>query len=178
MNEQSGFDLTEAFANLSDPLPGEIEHWKSLASGENLIGQESNSALPEKIISQRSHSPGRISRNSISSSPATSPSLSDSNFSQTSTVGTATSSSPFKLDVDAKDKFASSLTETIQVLSSSTLGSSIRRFHPAVDSARISIPTAHIYGKNDPYFSQSLQLVDMCKKDLLHVMVGLRPQGS
>ena len=35
-------------------------------------------------------------------------------------------------------------------------------FHPSVDSVRISIPTAHIYGKTDPWRSHSMDLVHLC----------------
>ena len=38
----------------------------------------------------------------------------------------------------------------------------IRRFHASVDKLRIGIPTAHIYGKADPYYGQSLELAKLC----------------
>jgi hypothetical protein len=39
----------------------------------------------------------------------------------------------------------------------------IKRFHPAVDKHRIAIPTAHIYGRQDPYYNQSLDLIKLCE---------------
>ena len=36
-------------------------------------------------------------------------------------------------------------------------------FHPSVDSVRISIPMAHIYGKTDPWRSHSMDLVHLCR---------------
>jgi hypothetical protein len=176
VDERSGFDLTKVFANLNDPLPGEIGHWKRLASGEQPLWEASNSLLPDQIIPQyRSDFPEPISRTSISSSPTT---IFESG--QASTEYTATPYSPLEAEAQGKDKyvFASSLTEKIEVQSMSTTTSSrICRFHPILDSVRISIPTAHIYGKYDPYFSQSLQLVDMCKKDLVNAVASCKPKG-
>lgn len=42
-------------------------------------------------------------------------------------------------------------------------GPVIQRFHPAVDKQRIAIPTAHIYGRRDPYYNQSLDLIKLCE---------------
>jgi hypothetical protein len=39
----------------------------------------------------------------------------------------------------------------------------VRRLHPSVDTLRICIPTAHIYGSRDPYFRQSLALAKLCE---------------
>lgn len=36
-------------------------------------------------------------------------------------------------------------------------------FHPTVDAVRISIPTAHIYGKTDPWRRHSMDLVQLCR---------------
>lgn len=38
----------------------------------------------------------------------------------------------------------------------------VRRIHPQIETARISIPTAHIYGKQDPYYRQSIELSKLC----------------
>lgn len=38
----------------------------------------------------------------------------------------------------------------------------IRRFSPRTQKDKISIPTTHIFGKNDPYRLQSLQLSKLC----------------
>lgn len=38
----------------------------------------------------------------------------------------------------------------------------VRRFHPTVDKLRINIPTAHIYGRLDPYYRQSMELAKLC----------------
>ena len=47
----------------------------------------------------------------------------------------------------------------------------IRHFHP--DSTppppKISIPVAHIYGRKDPYYTQSLQLVRLCDQTVSSV---------
>ena len=47
----------------------------------------------------------------------------------------------------------------------------LRQYHPDALPAppKISIPTAHIYGRRDPYHSQSLQLVRMCDQSLTAV---------
>lgn len=39
----------------------------------------------------------------------------------------------------------------------------VRRLHPSVDTLRIGIPTAHIYGSKDPYYRQSLELARLCE---------------
>jgi hypothetical protein len=39
----------------------------------------------------------------------------------------------------------------------------VRRLHPASDTLRIGIPTAHIYGSKDPYYRQSLGLAGLCE---------------
>ena len=38
-------------------------------------------------------------------------------------------------------------------------------FHPTVDTVRINIPTAHIYGRKDPWRRHSLDLVRLCRKE-------------
>ncbi|CAG8395007.1 unnamed protein product [Penicillium salamii] len=38
----------------------------------------------------------------------------------------------------------------------------VRRYHPAVDTRRIEIPTVHIYGRHDPYRAQSIDLQGLC----------------
>lgn len=42
-------------------------------------------------------------------------------------------------------------------------------FHPTVDSIRIEIPTAHIYGLKDPWRLHSKDLVRLCSEDLTSV---------
>ena len=42
-------------------------------------------------------------------------------------------------------------------------------FHPTVDSIRIQIPTAHIYGQKDPWYLHSKELVKLCSKDVASV---------
>lgn len=39
-------------------------------------------------------------------------------------------------------------------------------FHPSVDSVRISIPVAHVYGQRDPWRLHSKELVALCKPEL------------
>ena len=42
-------------------------------------------------------------------------------------------------------------------------------FHPTVDSVRIDVPTAHIYGWKDPWRLHSMDLVKLCSDDLASV---------
>lgn len=42
-------------------------------------------------------------------------------------------------------------------------------FHPAVDSIRIQVPTAHIYGWNDPWYLHSKDLARLCSENLTSV---------
>lgn len=42
----------------------------------------------------------------------------------------------------------------------------IYSWHPLLNSSRIKIPSAHIYGRRDPYISQSKELVNFCSPDL------------
>ena len=38
-------------------------------------------------------------------------------------------------------------------------------FHPSIDSIRIDIPTAHIYGRDDIWRLHSLDLAQLCRQD-------------
>ncbi len=43
-------------------------------------------------------------------------------------------------------------------------------FHSSVDSFRIHIPVAHIYGRLDPWYRHSVDLVGLCEKNLSSVL--------
>ncbi|KAJ6150441.1 hypothetical protein N7471_001640 [Penicillium samsonianum] len=49
-------------------------------------------------------------------------------------------------------------------------GSFYQMFHPTVDSARISIPVAHVYGSNDPWIRHSIDLVGLCDSEKTYVV--------
>jgi pimeloyl-ACP methyl ester carboxylesterase len=92
-------------------------------------------------------------------SPISASSSSSSSSSTYSSTSASSTSSPSSSRASSPTGFASS----------SFIGGDkqILRFHAAADAERIAIPTAHIFGRQDPYYKESLQLVELCAGELV-----------
>jgi hypothetical protein len=177
VDQVSGFELTRVFKYINDPLSGDIKHWKSLVSEEQYVYKELKTEVFELDARQIQNFVEPVSRASFSSNiAATNSSPSSYSDSDSASIEDPTLSGYDSLEgiregPEGENILASSL-PGIMKASPSPNGTRIFRFHPEVDSVRISIPTAHIYGKNDPYLSQSMQLINMSQKGLMKAVVG------
>ncbi|OKL56915.1 hypothetical protein UA08_07742 [Talaromyces atroroseus] len=159
VDQTSGFELTQVFTYSGDPMPGDLNRWQDLVNREQLTDQKPNNE-PFQLDAQELQSfVEPISRASSSNNIAAT--NSSSSYSDSDSVSTE--------DTTLSDNCSLGDGEEVP-LSVNTNGTRIFRFHPEVDTVRISIPTAHVYGKNDPYLSQSVQLVNMSQLDLVRAM--------
>lgn len=156
-----GVDLTQLFSVVTDPISGDIKRWKIDLPCEKEPAEPpyftpqthvEPPASVSPIISTSSSSRGENSPEQLSSLGSSVPRSRDP----------TTPYTPQSDGQPADDVSATSLATKLTAAAKD----SIRRFHSTIDTARIEIPTAHIYGRHDPYFSQSLELVNMCQSDL------------
>lgn len=168
INESSGFDLSEVFQTLSDPLSGDIHDWQRLSKDCRRL--QPQNVLPLDIDAQ-------FQRMKVTEPEGKTDVDSDSSAS--SSVGSfdePETPSPLDTPLTPPEDVNPQLEKPDHFPGFKSVSSGhelcVRRFHPSIDTARIHIPTIHIFGKDDPYLSQSHQLVKMCTPDLTIQLVS------